>query len=135
MEILVRGGTDTSSMQKFGSGTHSICLSILRPHNLLRWEAPLRIIVFDNTNGELGIAAASRVPFVGHDVPWAEGGTGVIATQAYVNQAYGPDGLALLRAGLSAQETIDSLTGADEDREIRQLGIVDASGEEAGFTG
>jgi uncharacterized Ntn-hydrolase superfamily protein len=68
-------------------------------------------------------------------VPWAEPQAGAIATQSYANARYGPDGLALLREGASAQEVADRLTAADEGRDHRQLGVVDAKGGSATFTG
>jgi uncharacterized Ntn-hydrolase superfamily protein len=68
-------------------------------------------------------------------VPWAAPQVGAIATQSYANPRYGPDGLALLREGLSAQEVVDRLTEADEGRDQRQLGVVDGSGGSATFTG
>jgi len=68
-------------------------------------------------------------------VPWAEPGVGAIATQAYANPRYGPEGLALLREGLSAEEVVERLTGADEGRAHRQLGIVDGDGRAASYTG
>src|SRR5207247_7808209 len=67
--------------------------------------------------------------------PWAEPGAGAIATQSFANWRYGPDGLALLRQGVSASEVVERLTLADDDREQRQLGIVDAQGGSATFTG
>ncbi len=99
------------------------------------WTSTFSIVAFDPQTGELGVAVASRVPFVGHDVPWAEAGTGAIATQALVNQSFGPDGLDLLREGLSASAVLDSLLTADSEREVRQLGIVDADCEAVSFTG
>jgi uncharacterized Ntn-hydrolase superfamily protein len=60
---------------------------------------------------------------------------GAIATQSYANPRYGPDGLALLREGLSAQEVVERLTAADGDRAQRQLGVVDGEGRAATFTG
>jgi uncharacterized Ntn-hydrolase superfamily protein len=93
------------------------------------------IAAFDPQTGELGIAVASRVPFVGHDVPWALADNGAIATQAWVNQQYGPDGLALLLEGHSASDVVVVLVSADPDSAIRQLGIVDAAGGSASFTG
>ncbi len=68
-------------------------------------------------------------------VPWAQPGVGAIATQAYANPRYGPDGLALLRGGLSAAEAVERLTEADEGRAHRQLGIVDDQGRAASYTG
>ena len=68
-------------------------------------------------------------------VPWAEPQVGAIATQAYANPRYGPEGLALLREGLSAQEVVDRLTSADDGRDHRQLGVVDGQGQSASYTG
>ena len=68
-------------------------------------------------------------------MPWAEPQVGAVATQSYANPRYGPDGLALLRQGLAAKEVVRRLTEADDERESRQLGIVDAEGRAATFTG
>jgi uncharacterized Ntn-hydrolase superfamily protein len=72
---------------------------------------------------------------VGSVVPWAEPHVGAIATQSYANPRYGPDGLALLREGASAHDVVERLTSADADREQRQLGVVDAQGGSATYTG
>jgi uncharacterized Ntn-hydrolase superfamily protein len=85
--------------------------------------------------GELGIAVQSKFIAVGAIVPWAKAGVGAIATQSYANTAYGPQGLALLAQGHTAQETIEILTVSDEDKALRQVGIVSAQGESATFTG
>jgi uncharacterized Ntn-hydrolase superfamily protein len=77
----------------------------------------------------------SKFLAVGSVVPWAEPHVGAIATQSYANPRFGPDGLALLRDGRSAQETIDALVAADEGRAERQVGVVDAQGRGASFTG
>jgi uncharacterized Ntn-hydrolase superfamily protein len=82
-----------------------------------------------------GVAVASKFLAVGAAVPAAAVGAGAIATQSYANLAYRPDGLRLLREGKSAQETLDRLTAADEQRAQRQAGIVDATGHAATFTG
>jgi len=68
-------------------------------------------------------------------VPWAEPKVGAIATQAYANPRYGPEGLKLLREGLSAEEVVERLTSGDEGRDQRQLGVVDREGRSASFTG
>jgi uncharacterized Ntn-hydrolase superfamily protein len=68
-------------------------------------------------------------------VPWAEPHAGAVATQSYANPRYGPDGLALLREGATAEDVVGRLTAADEGREQRQLGVVDARGGSATFTG
>jgi uncharacterized Ntn-hydrolase superfamily protein len=82
-----------------------------------------------------GVVTQSKFLAVGSIVPWAEPEAGVIATQSFANWRYGPDGLALLRQGLSAGDVVERLTAADDDREQRQLGVVDARGGSATFTG
>jgi len=77
----------------------------------------------------------SKFLAVGSVVPWAEPLVGAIATQSWANPRYGPDGLAFLRGGLSAEEAVARLTGADDDRAQRQLGIVDGEGRAASYTG
>ena len=81
------------------------------------------------------MATQSKFLGVGSVVPWAEPGVGAIATQAYANPRYGPDGLALLRDGLSAEEVVERLTAADGERRHRQLGVVDGTGGSASYTG
>lgn len=81
-----------------------------------------------------GVAVQSKFLAVGAVVPWAEPGAAV-ATQAYANPRYGPDGLSLLRQGLSADEVVERLVAADEGRDERQLGVVDAKGRSASWTG
>src|SRR5512134_3277547 len=89
----------------------------------------------DLDQGQWGVATQSKFLAVGSIVPWAEPQAGAVATQSYANPRYGPDGLALLRQGLEAEEVVRRLTGADEGRDERQLGIVDAQGRAATFTG
>ena len=84
---------------------------------------------------EWGVAVASKFLAVGAVVPWARAGAGALATQAFANLAYGPDGLDRLAAGRSADAVVNGLTGPDEQREHRQLGVVDAQGRAANFTG
>lgn len=93
------------------------------------------IVARDPQNGELGVAVQSKFLSVGAVVPWAKAGVGAIATQAWANTSYGPCGLDLLASGLSAQEVIGRLTGEDEGRTERQLGIVGISGTPATYTG
>src|ERR1700674_4349599 len=85
--------------------------------------------------GRWGVGVQSKFLAVGSVVPWAEPHVGAIATQAYANPRYGPDGLALLREGRSAEEVVERLTTADEGRAQRQLGVVDAEGRGATYTG
>jgi uncharacterized Ntn-hydrolase superfamily protein len=82
-----------------------------------------------------GVAVQSKFLAVGSIVPWAEPLVGAVATQAWANPRYGPDGLALLRDGLAAESVVASLTDADEHRAERQLGVVDGEGRGATYTG
>src|SRR6187397_565767 len=97
--------------------------------------ATYSIAACDLEGGQWGVATQSKFLGVGSVVPWAEPQAGAIATQSYANARYGPDGLALLREGASAQEVADRLTAADEGRDHRQLGVVDDTGGSATFTG
>jgi uncharacterized Ntn-hydrolase superfamily protein len=97
--------------------------------------ATYSIAACDLEAGQWGVATQSKFLGVGSVVPWAEPDVGAIATQAYANPRYGPDGLALLREGLSAQEAVERLTATDEGRDHRQLGVVDGQGRGATFTG
>jgi uncharacterized Ntn-hydrolase superfamily protein len=82
-----------------------------------------------------GVATQSKFLAVGSVVPWAAAEVGAVATQSYANPQYGPDGLALLGQGLDAAEVVKRLTEADDGRETRQLGVVDALGGAATYTG
>jgi uncharacterized Ntn-hydrolase superfamily protein len=93
------------------------------------------IVALDRTTGELGIGVASKFLAVGAAVPWARAGAGAIATQAWANLSYGPDGLDLLAGGAAAEEVVKRLTEPDENREHRQLGVVDRHGNAAAWTG
>ena len=93
------------------------------------------IVACDLEAGQWGVGVQSKFLAAGSLVPWAEPGVGAIATQAFANPTYGPEGLALLREGLTAEEAVERLTGADEGRAQRQLGIVDGQGRAATFTG
>lgn len=93
-------------------------------------------IVARSDDGESwGVAVASKFLAVGSAVPAAAAGVGAIATQSFANTAFKPQALAALAAGLTAAETMESLLAADDDREQRQVGIVDARGGSATFTG
>src|SRR5712692_3286337 len=100
-----------------------------------RVVATYSIVACDLDAGQWGVAVQSKFLAVGSVVPWAEPHVGAIATQSYANPRYGPDGLALLREGRSAEETIAKLTQADADREQRQVGVVDREGGAATYTG
>lgn len=93
------------------------------------------IVAYDSATGDMGVAVQSHWFSVGSVVIWGEAGVGAIATQSFVNPAFGSDGLALLRQGFGAQEAVNQLISKDEGRDFRQLGIVDARGNTAAFTG
>jgi len=97
--------------------------------------ATFSIVAYDSVTGELGIAVQSKFPNVRPIVPWAEADIGAIATQALANTSYGQKGLALLRNGASAEETLRILIENDSLRDERQVGIVDAKGNAASWTG
>jgi uncharacterized Ntn-hydrolase superfamily protein len=97
--------------------------------------ATYSIAACDLEAGQWGVATQSKFLGVGSVVPWAEPQVGAIATQAWANPRYGPDGLALLRQGVSAEEVVERLTSADEGRDHRQLGVVDGKGGSATYSG
>ena len=100
-----------------------------------RVVATYSIVACDLLSGQWGVAVQSKFLAVGSVVPWAEPQVGAIATQSYANPRYGPDGLALLREGRTAEEVVAALTAADEGRDERQVGVVDGAGRAATFTG
>jgi len=93
------------------------------------------IVACDLEQQAWGIAVASKFPAVGAVVPWAQAGVGAVATQSYANTSFGPRGLALMADNSSAEETLATLLKEDDEREKRQVGIVDAHGNGASFTG
>src|SRR5437763_14316291 len=97
--------------------------------------ATYSIVACDLASGQWGVGVQSKFLAVGSVVPWAEPHVGAIATQSYANPRYGPDGLAMLRDGRSADEVIAALTSADDGRAERQAGVVDAAGPAATVRG
>lgn len=93
------------------------------------------IVARDSVTGEMGVAVQSHYFSVGPIVPWAEAGVGAVATQSLVLVDYGPNGLALMRAGHTANEALDSLLAADPNPAVRQVAMVDARGNVAVHTG
>jgi uncharacterized Ntn-hydrolase superfamily protein len=97
--------------------------------------ATFSLVACEPAAGEWGIAVASKFLAVGAVVPWARAGGGAVATQSYANTSFGPRGLDLMEAGYSAQESLERLIAEDEDRGRRQVGLVDAQGHAATYTG
>ena len=93
------------------------------------------IVARDQETGEMGIAVQSHAFSVGAAVPWAEAGVGAVATQSLTRIDYGPEGLALMRHGMSARQALGALLKNDENRDVRQVAMVDARGGVAAHTG
>ena len=93
------------------------------------------ICALDPATGETGVAVTTRLPEVGRLCPFAKAGVGAVATQSYVVVKYGPQGLELLEKGISPEEAMEEMLKDDADRERRQIGIIDAKGRTATFTG
>lgn len=93
------------------------------------------IVAVDLENGDVGVAVQSKFPNVRPLVPWAEAGVGAVATQSFANATYGPRGLTLMRNGATAAEALAILVGTDPEKQTRQAGLVDASGNAASWTG
>lgn len=93
------------------------------------------IVAYDPEVQAWGVAVASKFPAVGAVVPWVRAGAGAVATQAHANTTFGPRGLDLMAEGRSATDALQALIGADEASGLRQIGLVDAQGLPATFTG
>lgn len=97
--------------------------------------ATYSIVARDSVTGQLGVAVQSHWFSVGPIVAWAEAGVGAVATQSFIDPAYGPLGLEMMKAGRSAPDALAGLLRSDEDREVRQVGMIDAEGRVAAHTG
>jgi uncharacterized Ntn-hydrolase superfamily protein len=105
------------------------------PSHLQKLAHTYSIVAWDSVNGDLGIAVQSKFPNVGGIVPWARAGIGAVATQSLGNTAYGEHGLELLAEGATAEEALRIVMRTDTMLQDRQVGIVDAQGIAASFTG
>jgi len=97
--------------------------------------ATFSIVAYDPETKDLGVAVESKFFAVGSVVPWARAGVGAIATQAFGNTTYGPKGLEFLATGKTPAEVVEMLTSSDEGKDRRQVGVVDAKGNAATYTG
>lgn len=93
------------------------------------------IVAYDSVNGQMGVAVQSHWFSVGTVVSWAEAGVGVVATQSFVDISYGPLGLDLMRAGKTANQALQALLKIDDQREVRQVAMIDVHGNVAVHTG
>lgn len=106
------------------------------PHlNSLPAVATFSIVAVDVKSGEIGVAVQSKFLAVGSVVPWVSSDAGAIATQSFANTRYGPEGLAHLKEGTHPEEVLKTLIAEDNDRDKRQVGIVDMQGRSATYTG
>ena len=119
----------------------TLLLLILSGPLAAQTRTPLRpvhtysIVAMDSVTGEIGAAVQSHWFNVGAIVTWAEPGVGAVATQSFVNPAYGPRGLYLMRTGTPAPEALAALLRADPDSQVRQVAMIDAAGAVAAHTG
>ena len=97
--------------------------------------ATFSIVAFDAGRQEWGVAVQSKFLACAAVVSWARAGAGVVATQSYANVRYGLDGLDMMAGNVSAAQAIELLTAADDQRALRQVGMVDKSGRAASYTG
>ena len=128
MSGLVLGGP-VGATEPESSGENRLDSTLRRP------VSTYSIVARDAETGDFGVAVQSHWFQVGAVVPWAEAGVGAVATQSFVEMSYGPKGLALMKEGLSAQEALDRLVKEDEQRDVRQVAMVDAKGRVAVWTG
>ena len=101
-------------------------------------ERPLHtysIVARDPNTGDLGVAVQSHWFSVGSIVTWAEAGVGAVATQSFIDPAYGPRGLELMSSGLTAEQALEALVSVDDGRAVRQVAFVDSAGRVAAHTG
>jgi uncharacterized Ntn-hydrolase superfamily protein len=114
-----------------------VCLLLIAPplSAQLRPVSTYSIVARDSATGQIGVAVQSHWFGVGQIVPWVEAGVGGVATQSFVDPAYGKLGLDLMRAGKSAQEALLGLLHGDAACDVRQVGMIDAKGGVATFTG
>jgi uncharacterized Ntn-hydrolase superfamily protein len=112
-----------------------LILALLLQASPVRPVATYSIVARDPQTGQMGVAVQSHWFSVGSMVSWAEAGVGAVATQSFVDPAYGPMGLDLMRAGKSAPEALRALLVTDEQQDVRQVGMIDARGGLATHTG
>ena len=93
------------------------------------------IVARDPKTGQMGVAVQSHWFSVGSSVTWGEAGVGVVATQSIIDPGYGPKALELMRGGMSAPDALARLLAADNEREVRQVAVLDAQGRVAAHTG
>jgi uncharacterized Ntn-hydrolase superfamily protein len=129
---MLRPNTRSTALLAF---TLTVLLAVVADPFAEQPIATYSIVGYDPDTGDLGVAVQSKFFAVGSVVPWARAGVGAVASQAYGNPTYGPEGLDLLTKGFTVHGVLDALLADDPQREQRQIGIVDANGAAAAFTG
>ncbi len=109
--------------------------SVAAPAHFLKLAHTYSLVAYDSATGDLGVAVQSKFPNVGGIVPWGRAGVGAVATQSLGNTAYGERGLDLIAQGATAEEALRIVMRTDTMLQDRQVGIVDAHGDAASFTG
>jgi len=115
-----------------------VCSAALRAQegaSQLRPVHTFSIVARAAVAGDMGVAVQSNWFSVGSIVTWAEAGVGAVATQSFVDPAYGPLGLGLMRAGKTAGQALEGLLATDPGREMRQVAMIDVKGNVAAHTG
>jgi len=125
----------TLSLFTFHSSRLSGQSPTFAPPHFLKLAHTYSIVAWDSTTGDLGVVVQSKFPNVGGIVPWARAGVGAVATQSLSNTAYGERGLELLAGGATAEEALRAVMRSDTMLQDRQVGIVDARGNAASFSG
>jgi len=108
----------------------TLCLALPTPV-----QATFSIVARDPETGDLGVAVQSHYFSVGPIVPWAEPGVGAVATQSLVEVSYGPRGLQMMSSGRGAKQTLEELLSQDQNKEVRQVAMIDSHGDVAAWTG
>ena len=116
-----------------------LCYSIISEAQMYKSDAPLAhtysIVARDSKTGEMGVGVQSHWFSVGTLVSWGKSGVGVVATQSFVNPGFGPDGLAMMESGISAEQALRDLVEKDEGRDYRQVAFLDVNGSVDAYTG
>ncbi len=124
----------TLSAQQRDRTAHVSAPTVAPPH-FQRLAHTYSLVAWDSATGDLGVVVQSKFPNVGGIVPWARAGIGAVATQSLSNTAYGERGLDMLADGATAEQALRAIMRTDTMLQDRQVGIVDAKGNAASFSG
>lgn len=113
----------------------SLTTVISAQNNLTRPLHTFSIVARDSVTGEMGVAVQSHWFSVGPIVAWGEAGVGVVATQSFVDPAYGYLGLELMKGGKTAPNALKALLASDPNSAVRQVAMMDSKGNVEAHTG